>query len=143
MVNLRSFKPDPSWIANQLRPKISRQEAEEAWTRLKESNMVVQEEDGKWKQSDAFLTSGLYAMSYPLLRYHEAVLRQSIEALWKIPGNEREIASITLSIKEDEYAKFIRKLIEIRRDLMATYDAPTGTGDKIIQFNLQVYPISE
>lgn len=142
LVNLKDFSENPEWIAHKLRPSITVAEAKKAWSLLVDMKMVTKDGEGRWRQSDLLLSSGLYNNSDLLTRFHEEMLKLATAALWKIHGKEREAGCVTLSIKKDKVDAAIKRLIQFRRDFLATYDCAEGDGDLLFHLNMHFFPVS-
>ena len=60
----------------------------------------------------------------------------------EVPMRERDISSVTFAIKESELPNLKKQLQLMRKELRAFAAAP-GTADRVVQVNMQMFPLSK
>ncbi len=136
------FVEDPRWIAKQLRPRIKVSQARSALRRLTELGLVVRDESGRLVQTDATVSSGLETGSIQLARYHRAMMERASEAIDAFPREERDLGALTLCVDDEGLARLKKRVQEFRRELLLDEPALAGRRDRIVQINLQLFPLS-
>ena len=66
-----------------------------------------------------------------------------IEAMWKIPLEQREMGAVTLNIKDSDFAKLRDEIRKFKEKLLVTFDRTDGSAERVYQFNLQLFPTSK
>lgn len=137
-----AFEEDPRWIAKQLRPRIKASEARSALRTLIELGLVVRDASGKLVQTEATVSSGLETGSVQLARFHRAMMERASEAIDAFPREERDLGALTLCVDDEGLARLKQRLQELRRELLLDEPALAGRRDRIVQINLQLFPLS-
>ena len=141
MLNLKGFRNSPAWIASQLLPPVETYEVEESLKLLVNSGLIKKTASG-YKASDPDITTDDEIKSFLVKNYHDQMLKMAAWAQDKIPSKERDISSVTFSIKESELPNLKKQLQLIRKELRS-FAAEDGTGDRIVQVNMQLFPLSK
>jgi uncharacterized protein (TIGR02147 family) len=136
------FDEDPKWIARALKPKISPGEASKALETLTELGLLVRDDAGRLRQTNALVTTGPGPLGHHVVNYHHMMLDRAKAALHEVPREEREISSLTLCVSEDMMLDIKERMREFRRELLQLAELH-GTPERVIQVNLQLFPLSE
>lgn len=145
LVSCPGFREDPRWIARTLRPTITQRQAERALEILHQLGFVTRAEDGRLVQRDSLLSTGDdHPLGHHIVTFHRAMLERAAEALDHAPREEREIASLTLSVNAAQFHAFKQRLYELRQELLqASLDTgATGPADRVVQINFQMFPLA-
>lgn len=137
----KSFREDPSWIAEQLIPPITPVEAARALDTLVELGLLVRDERGRLVQADALLTTGPETRGLHIARFHRAMTARAIESIDLVPAAERDISSLTLCLGKGGLRTFKERIQRVRRELLelsALEEAP----EQVVQINFQLFPLS-
>ena len=63
-------------------------------------------------------------------------------SLDEVPSNKRDISSLTISVTEKEYEEILKKVRELRKEVLS--EPKEGNGPKkVYQFNFQLFPLSK
>lgn len=135
------FRDDPAWIAQQLLPAISQQEAEHALATLLELGLLVREADGKVRQTDALLSTGPETRGLHIVAYHRAMVQRAMEAIDLVPAAERDISSLTLCLGEAGLRAFKERVQRFRKELLEL-SALEANPEQVVQINFQLFPLS-
>jgi uncharacterized protein (TIGR02147 family) len=142
LMGLPSFKEDPEWIARTLSPAITVQQAREAIAALIELGLAHRGPDGVLKRTDAVLTTGDEVSSSSVTQYHHQMLGKAAEAIDKVPGAERDISAITITVSP-ERAKEIKALIQrTRKEILALADQDQNPA-RVMSLCIQFFPLSK
>lgn len=142
MATSPAFQDDDEWVAKHLRPSISRAEAKRALDTLIELGLLVREDDGRLRQSDALLSTGPETRGLHIGNYHRAMMERASESIDLVPAEERDISSLTLCMGEDGLRRLKSRIQRFRRELLEQSeleDDPT----RVVQVNFQLFPLSE
>jgi uncharacterized protein (TIGR02147 family) len=69
------------------------------------------------------------------------MMERAAEALDRVPREEREVASLTLSISAARLRELKAQLERFREELLQRYHAEDGC-DRVVQVNLQMFPLT-
>lgn len=146
LVSCAGFKEDPRWIARALRPNISQRQAAHALEILEQLGLVVRGQGGRLTQREPLLTTGDdQPLGHHIATFHRAMLERAAEALDHTPRDEREIASLTLSLDAKQFQAFKARLYEVRQELLQASlepDDSAGGADRVVQINFQMFPLA-
>ena len=140
MLNLREFRNSPAWIAGRLLPKIDSREVEESLQLLVASGLIKRTANG-YKAVDPDITTNDEVKSFLIKSYHSQMLKMAAWAQDKVSGKERDISSVCFAIKESELPN-LKKQIQLMRKELRNFAAEDGEGDRIVQVNLQMFPLT-
>jgi uncharacterized protein (TIGR02147 family) len=135
------FRADPAWIAQQLLPAISQQEAEHALDTLLELGLLVRAADGSVHQTDALLSTGPETHGLHIVAYHRAMVQRAMESIDLIPAQDRDISSLTLCLGEAGLRAFKERVQRFRKELLEL-SALEPNPEQVVQINFQLFPLS-
>jgi uncharacterized protein (TIGR02147 family) len=135
------FRDDPAWIAAQLVPEISRDEAEHALTTLLQLGLLVRESNGDIRQADVLLSTGVETRGLHIAAYHRAMVHRAMEAIDIIPAQDRDISSLTLCLSESGLRAFKERVQRFRKELLEL-SALEPNPEQVVQINFQLFPLS-
>ena len=141
LVSCPGFVEDAAWIAAQLEPAISEQEALHALDVLERLGLLERGENGQLLQASRAVTTGQQASGLHIRNYHAEVLQRAIRAMHEIPAEERYISALTLSSSAATWAEVMRRVIAFRQELVALCDADPAPS-RVVQLNLQLFPLT-
>jgi len=146
LVACAGFREDPRWVAAALRPNISLRQAEHALEVLCELGFVQRDASGRLVQREPVLSTGDdRPLGHHIASFHRAMLERAADALDHVERDEREIASLTLSLSAAQLQAFKRRLQEVRQELLqAAVEAAHGEEalDRVVQINFQCFPLA-
>jgi uncharacterized protein (TIGR02147 family) len=126
-------------IAKRLIPEISAREARKS-IRLLQKIGLIKKSNGKFIQTDAFISTGLKWESSIINAFQLKMAELGVEAIERFPKNQRDISTLTVSLSAESLER-IKALIKSVRDNILE-EAKTG-GDRVYQINFQVFPVSK
>ena len=135
------FRESPAWIAKQLVPRIRASEARRAVELLLRLGMLVRDEEGRLRQSEALVTSGAEASRSLVAEYHRVMMRHAGESIDRVPREQRDISSLTVALSAEGLERFKKRLQEFRRELLAM-SAEEPVPARVVQLNMQLFPLS-
>lgn len=140
LIQSPQFTGNLDWISQKLSPKLSITKIKKSIQVLKNLNLI-EEKNGKLKQCDSLVTTGMEVDSVALFNYHLKMLDLSKKVLQETPKSERDISSLTLGLGKDKRRILKEKIQNFRKDileLVSTEDEP----EEVIQVNIQMFPLT-
>lgn len=141
LVDLKSFDPNPNWIAKKLGGKITVMEAKEALATLIRLGFLTETPEGL-KQSQGAMTVPDDTKSVGVYTYHQSMLKLAAEALRTLPVPAREANGVTLAIPKDKLQQIKERIREFRKEinqLASSFEDPSD----VYQLNIQFFPLSD
>jgi len=136
------FREDPSWIAEQLVPQISRLEAERSLQILIELKMLARDDAGKLRQVDVLLSTGPETRGLHIAAYHRGMMQRAMESIDLVPPSERDISSLTICLGANGLRSFKERVQRFRRELLEL-SALEDDPEQVVQMNFQLFPLSK
>lgn len=142
MVALPGFREDPEWIAKRLRPPIKPQEAEYALQVLLRLGLLKRDPEGKLVQADSSLTTPAEVTSLEVCQFHQSMLNDAKEAMFRVPPELRDITSVTVPIPQASLKEIKDRIKNFREEIISVLNKG-GTGyDEVYQMNIQLFPVT-
>lgn len=141
LVDLKSFDPDPRWIAKKLGGKITVLEAKESIASLIRLGFLVETPTGL-KQNQGAITVPDDTKTVGVFNYHQSMMKLAAEAIRTLPVNKREAAGVTLAVPKDKLQQIKDRIREFRQEinkLASGYEDPTD----LYQLNIQFFPLTD
>lgn len=135
------FRTDPQWIASELEPSISVAQAKKALKTLLELGLIVIDEHGTARRSEALVSSG-GPLGHHLAMFHREMSQRAQEAIDLITREEREISSVTVCVSRKRLLELKQQVREFRQHLLATAERD-DTPECVVHINLQLFPLSK
>jgi uncharacterized protein (TIGR02147 family) len=137
------FVEDPEWIAAQLRPAITRREAQQALDTLLALGMLRRGDQGRLVQSEALISTGPELRTLSLRRFHQQMLEHAGTAMDEVPIDEREVGGVTVRLTATQVDHLKRRLYEIRQEVLQLEDsASSSEPEAVYHFALQLFPVT-
>jgi uncharacterized protein (TIGR02147 family) len=141
MLTLKNFRNQPQWIASQMLPKVDASEIEESMSMLLSTGLVRKVPNGL-KPADPDVTTHDEVKSFLVKSYHAQMIKLAAWAQDAIPGSDRDISSVCFAIKSSDIPALKKQLQLIRKELR-NFAAPSGEGERIVQVNIQLFPLTQ
>lgn len=141
MLHLDGFRGNPGWISGRFLPPVQPYEAEEALEMLLETGLIKKSANG-FKSADPDIATDDEVRSFLVKGYQAQMIRLAAWAQDEVPARERDITSVTFAIKESELPRLKKQLQLMRKELRA-FAADPGTAERIVQVNMQMFPLTK
>jgi uncharacterized protein (TIGR02147 family) len=142
LVRRADFVPDPRWIASQLRPKITRQEAARGLALLRKLGLVDEDDSGRLVQTTALVSTGLGPLGHHVYAFHHAMLERAGHALDHTPREERDVSCLTVCVSDAKLHELKERVSAFRQELLQLAELD-DEPERVVQLNFQVFPLSE
>jgi uncharacterized protein (TIGR02147 family) len=137
----KGFRPDARWVAKKLGKAITEKEAEESLNLLALLGLLKKTANG-FAQSDVNITTSDEVRSLLVKNYHHQMIRMAATALDNLPAAKRDVSSITIPIHARDFSK-LKEQIQLMRKELLNLAAEPGTGEDVVQVNIQLFPLTE
>lgn len=135
-------KARPSNIGRQVLPEISAAEVTRALKFMTATGILAKSEDGHYVQTDKVLSSGNKDVSSIALRgFHKQLGKLAIEALDRIPVDERNSSDLVIGITTEQYKKLVQKIVDFRREILEIV-TETSDMDRVYCLQMNLFPLS-
>jgi uncharacterized protein (TIGR02147 family) len=129
-------------IAALLRPPVAVKDAERALAALADLGLLERDDQGRWRQCDAAVTTGPEVRSLVLANYHREMIRMAGESLERCRPEERDVTSLTVNMGREAMAALKEKIAAFRRELLDLACQETEPG-QVVQINFQAFPLTK
>ena len=141
MVLLKSFVPQPAWIAAHLQPQISEHEAAESLHLLEQLGLLVRNKAGQLTQQDRYVDSGDEVTSLAVANFHREMLNRAAEAIDGQSAKNREISAVTFAVSETRLRE-AKKMIQEFRKKISQFLSEEDAAEQVCQLNMQFFQLT-
>jgi len=141
LVGREDFKPEPRWIAAQLRPRITAEQSKLSLELLLRLGYVECGEDGTWRLTYAHIRVPEGANHLAVHKYHQEMLSLSELSLSEVDKSERDLSALTVMLNAQQIPEVKQLLRETRRRIVELSEK-AGTDQEIFQLNMQLFPVT-
>ncbi|MGZ3743430.1 MAG: TIGR02147 family protein [Pseudobdellovibrionaceae bacterium] len=141
LASLKGFKEDPEWIAQQLSPPITPNEARMALSMLIKIGLLKYDKKGQLIQCETLVSTGNEVTSALVSLFHKEMMKKAAEAIDRYPKPKREISCATFGVSEETF-KLIKERTQKFRKEMQEIASQDPNQDFVCQLNFQVFPLS-
>jgi uncharacterized protein (TIGR02147 family) len=136
------FQEDPRWIAAQLLPRITPNEAAAAMKLLLSLGLLVRDPDsGRVVRGEPTLTTEHEVRSLGAAAFHRQMLERAAHAMELVPREKRDLCALTVCVSAETAALVKQRIHEFREALTELCDSDTQ-GSAVYQLNVQWFPLS-
>ena len=133
---------DPLALARHLQPMLRSEDVLESVALLETLELVQRDEQGFYRPTTKGVTSGSGWKSVAVHTFQCETLRLALEGLDRIPKNQRDYSTLTMSLAADDIDELKERLKEFRQQLVKWIHSK-GKGDCVYQMNVQLLPLTE
>jgi uncharacterized protein (TIGR02147 family) len=135
------FSGDFQALGRMLYPAITVQEAKRAVNLLVNLGFIEKTGDS-YAVRDKSISTGERWNGMAVERFHEETLKKAVEALDRIPRQQRDYSTMTMCYSPEGYKK-VRALLKNTREELARIEEGDRGGNCVYQINLQLFPLSK
>ena len=146
---LDDFVEDPSWLGQRMRPRVKPASISRALEQLLQLGLLVRDAKGRLRPAERTLSTGAEVRSLAVRNFHRRMLELAIESLDKIPKEERNITSVTVTLDPRRYQRVLELLSKLRQEVLAAEREalppdPTGPAPvQVYQLTLSLIPMTQ
>ena len=142
LVKRADFLDDPRWIARTLRPRIKASEARTALEELQSLGLLTRGEDGRLRQSDASVVTPQEVRGLAVHNYHRGMCALAGDSIGAFRPAERHLLGVTVTVPESAIPELKAELNAMQARLLDLCDSADGPAERVVQLNLQLFPLS-
>jgi uncharacterized protein (TIGR02147 family) len=135
------FTGDFADLASRLHPPITPAQARGAMRLLEKLGMVRHEKDGTYCVTEQFVSSDGITSAMAVRAFQKEMSLLAAEAIDRVPKEQRDISTLTLSTSAECMEAIRERLNEVRHEIMEMVKK-FGTADEVYQLNFQVFPLT-
>jgi uncharacterized protein (TIGR02147 family) len=136
-----AFKGDFADLAARLNPPITAAQAKRSVLLLERLGMVRREGKGTYKATDQFVSSDGVTRVMAVRAFQKEMSLLAAEAIERIPKEQRDISTLTLSTSVACLEEIRERLTEVRQEIMELVKK-YGDSEEVFQLNFQVFPLT-
>lgn len=138
------FCEDPVWLGKRLRPRVRPAAVQRALALLEQLGLLVRDADGRLQPSERTLSTGPELRSLAVRNYHRRMLELAIDAIDKVPRDERNITSVTVTLDARRYQRVLALLSALRAEVLAAErDGGLPEQGQVHQLTLALVPMTQ
>lgn len=141
LANRKDFRDDPTWIAAQIRPRITPKQAGEALELLIEMDLL-RREDGTVVIGGGSVVTPHEVASLAVRNYHNGMLDRAKDAITDFPASERHFLAVTVSVPEPLIPILKERLNAVQERVLDECSRSELSGGRVMQFNFNFFPLS-
>jgi uncharacterized protein (TIGR02147 family) len=129
-------------LARKLLPLIQPREAKKAVEDLLDIGLLERLPNGRLRQGQKALSTGDTVRSVQAAAYQRGTMRLALEALDRVPYDDRDISTLTLTFSDRSFRKAVEEVRQLRKSLLKLA-IDEQAPDRVFQCNLQIFPLSK
>ena len=141
LVTNPAISGDPETIGKLLQPSITPTQGKRSIELLLKLGLIAKKGE-HYVQTSPLISTGPEVNSLAVMNFHRAMGNLAVEALDRIPKDERNITSSTIYITATVFEILKKKIEDFRKELLALADS-VQHGERIYQINFQAFPVSK
>ncbi len=142
-LNLPEATADPAIIAKKMVPSLRPEQVRESLELLERLKLVELDlKSGRLRQTSERVSTGHRVKSHAIVNYHLQMINLARDSLANIPGKERDISAMTLSVSP-EVCERIKAMIHAFQLQILEEAEKSVAPDKVIQINIQLFPVTK
>lgn len=136
------FRPDPAWVARQVRPRITEAEARDALDTLQTLGLLSVRDDGTVQVHDVTVVTPKEVSILAVGNYHTEMLERASASVEAIRADERHLLAITVAIPSSLVPELKQRMNRMFEELLETCDGATAEPDTVYQIGAQCFPLA-
>ena len=140
-MNIVAFKGDCNGIAGRLLPPATPAQARKSIQLLEKLGMIRKDENGAYRPTDEFITTDGIVKAMAVKSFQKEVCKLGMEAIDRVPKQDRDISTLTISTSRACLELIRERLTEIRREIMELARKEEKT-EEVYQINFQIFPLT-
>lgn len=140
LADVQGNKSAPEWISRRL--GISRTLANSSFARLKKFGLIEENSEGGFRQTTAPLSTPKDVPSTAVKFYHKQNLQKAMDAIDRMPVNERHLSSTTVAVDNESYLKIVEEIRALRLKIAEICEQGKGSR-KVHTVAFQLFPVDQ
>ncbi|MBD3343850.1 MAG: TIGR02147 family protein [Chitinivibrionales bacterium] len=136
------FKNNFKSLARMVYPSITQSQAKSAIDLLAKLGFIRKGPKDFWEPEERCISTGDTANSVAISDFHIQTMDLARNAMDKVPRNERELSTMTISISEKSFKQVTDKIRECRQQILSIAREDTNP-DRVYHINFHIFPMSK
>lgn len=128
-------------IGEMITPRVSGEKIKESVELLARLGLLREDDKGFWRLAEPHVHPGDKMPAEVVRRFQGQTMRLAERSLEEIPVDERDISSLTVTLKWSDLPRMREKVSEIRRQIQ-TLAQDCSEPDGVFQLNIQLFPVA-
>ena len=128
-------------IGEMITPRVSGEKIKESVELLARLGLLREDDKGFWRLAEPHVHPGEKMSAEVVRRFQGQTMRLAERSLEEIPVDERDISSLTVTLKWSDLPRMREKVSEIRRQIQ-TLAQDCSEPDGVFQLNIQLFPVA-
>ena len=143
IIELDDAKSSAKWVASQVQPQISEEQATSSLELLSKLGVIeLDEEAGRYRPKEFTLSSGHEVTGIGFIRYHQRMIELAKDSITRVKADQRDISSITFACDQESLADLKQMIHEFNEKVQARLANVPNKKD-VLQLNIQLFPVSQ
>jgi uncharacterized protein (TIGR02147 family) len=143
MICMKSFQGDIKTIAENLKPPISLQEAQDGLQVLLDLNLIQQTPEGRFTQTDVSIDSHKELKNFAVRKYQAEHAGLAAKVLNRSGRQMDRFSGLTFGVTEEGAREIESRMMKFHKELIHLLVRYDKDMDQVYQFNMQLYPLSK
>jgi len=140
LLSIYEFKGDYKKLAMLMTPSITAKQAQESIRILMKIGLLKCGEDGIYRPTDAFVTSGERWQSAAIHTFQKETISLSAQSLDVHPKELRDVSTVTVALSTKDLPEIRERIRQFRQSILSLENE--NAPDTVFQVNIQVIPLS-
>lgn len=140
LLDVVTFTGDCTLLAEKLIPTISVEEIEESIALLLDLKLIEKNEDGCFKPTDSYITSGNAALHNEIIKQYQIdCIELSKNAVYNAKVQKKNISTKTISVSDETYDLIRERLNQFKEEVSAIIQKDEHKAENVYQLNIQLF----
>ena len=140
-IEIKGFKPDPKWIEEHLKVKVSRDKISASLQLLENLGLTkFDEKTERYNRTRNRITTADEVTDFAIATYHQRMIDLGKESIFQVDEGERDIGSVTIAIPSHLLPKLKKEMNEFQEKVLALAEQ-SRDPKSVYQLNLQLFPL--
>jgi len=140
-IKIFPFTGDYKELAGRLCPQITEVQARKSVQLLRKLGLIVEDSKGRWHLTEDFIRTDGKMSAMAVRSFQKEMCRLGMEAIERVPRDERDISTVTVSSSRACMDIIREKLASFRREVLQIIAEDEGM-EEVYQLNFQVFPLT-
>jgi uncharacterized protein (TIGR02147 family) len=141
-INILPYSGNTAELASRLLPAITEAQAKRSIRFLQKLGMIHKDDDGIYRLKSDFVTTDGAVQVVAVRSFQKEMIRLAMEALDRVPREDRDISTLTISTSRECLELIRDRLAEMRREIIELVRREEKT-EEVFQLNFQVFPLTQ
>ena len=143
LANRDDFRADPDWIKNELRPKITKKQAEEALQILRDLGMIRILKDNRVESMEGSFATPKQVEGLAVHNYHQEMLSLAKDGVSRFDPEFRHFLALTVGVPRSLLPELKKELNEMATRLFDLCEENNSNLEQVLQVQLHFFPLSK